>query len=292
MTDLSSSNPSADGKPKAKLSASNLAQRFLTAALLIPLLIAAIQAERPLWVWLWILVAQLTGLREWMNMTLPKEPPLSRWLGVALGVTLGTVIFYVPDAMVVMLTLCGVTITTFLYFLLRHGVIETVATRLSLQLAGILYAGVLIVPLALFKKHPGGGAWIYVCLTTSWMSDTLAYFAGRFLSRFWGRKLWPTVSPKKTMVGGLGGIAGSLLALAIAKLWYLPALGWLDVVLIAVPANLLGQLGDLAESLVKRSVGVKDSGVLLPGHGGMLDRIDALVFVVPYIYAYAYSRFF
>ena len=71
----------------------------------------------------------------------------------------------------------------------------------------------------------------------------------------------------------------------------MPQLSWIDVVAIAVPANILGQLGDLIESLIKRSVGVKDSGVLLPGHGGMLDRIDALLLVVPYVYAYAYLRF-
>ena len=84
---------------------------------------------------------------------------------------------------------------------------------------------------------------------------------------------------------------GSLVALTIAKLWYLSFLSWGDVLAIAIPANLLGQLGDLVESLIKRSVGVKDSGVLLPGHGGMLDRIDALILVVPYVYAYARWRF-
>jgi phosphatidate cytidylyltransferase len=161
-------------------------------------------------------------------------------------------------------------------------------------LAGILYAGVLIVPLALFKMDggpKGGGLWIYVCLTSAWVSDTFAYFAGRFLSRFWGAKLWEAISPKKTVIGACGGVVGSLVALAVAKLWYLPLAGvtlsWVDVLAIAIPANVLGQLGDLVESLIKRSVGVKDSGVLLPGHGGMLDRIDALILVVPYVYAYA-----
>ena len=88
------------------------------------------------------------------------------------------------------------------------------------------------------------------------------------------------------MVGALGGVAASQLALVIAKLWFLPQLTWFDTVAIAVPANVLGQAGDLCESLIKRSVGVKDSGALLPGHGGMLDRCDAVLFVAPYIYAY------
>ena len=84
---------------------------------------------------------------------------------------------------------------------------------------------------------------------------------------------------------------GSLGAVVVAKIWYLPTLTWMDVVLVAVPANILGQAGDLCESLIKRSFGVKDSGALLPGHGGMLDRVDALSFAVPYIYAYVICRF-
>ncbi|MFT3754942.1 MAG: phosphatidate cytidylyltransferase [Pseudoxanthomonas sp.] len=272
---------------------SNLLLRFLTAVVAVPLLILAINWREPYGVYLWVLAAQITGLREWMNMTLPRELPVTRWLGVAVGVGYGALLCWYPDAQLVLLGLCAVTIIGFLQFLFLHGAIETVAQRVSMWITGIFYAGILVTPLALFKIRglQGGGLWIYVCLSSAWLSDTFAYFAGRFLSRFWGRKLWEAISPKKTMIGGMGGVIGSLVALTIAKVWYLPFLGWDDVLLIAIPANVLGQLGDLVESLIKRSVGVKDSGVLLPGHGGMLDRIDALILVVPYVYAYAQWRF-
>lgn len=273
---------------------SNLVLRLLTAVALVPLLIAAIEWKQPYGVLAWVLLAQVTGLREWMNMTLPKEPVAGRALGVVFGVAYGATLAFCPHHGAALLGLCGLTIAGFLYFLFRHGAIDTVATRASLWLAGVLYAGVLIVPLALFKMPngpSGGGAWIYLCLTSAWFSDTFAYFAGRFLGPFIPNKLWPAVSPKKTWIGSIGGLVGSLVALAVAKLWYLPQLGWIDVCAIAIPANILGQLGDLAESLIKRSVGVKDSGVLLPGHGGMLDRIDALLFVVPFVYGYAIWRF-
>ena len=271
---------------------SNLLLRFLTAVVAVPLLILAIAWKEPYGVWAWVLIAQVAGLREWMNMTLPTDPKATRVLGVLAGVAYGNLLCWVPDGHVQMFGLFAVTALGLLYFLFAHGAIETVAARLSMWLTGILYAGVLIVPLLMFKTTPKlGGGFIYLCLTSAWVSDTGAYFAGRFLGPYIPAKLWPAVSPKKTWIGSVGGLCGSLLALVVAKLWYLPQLSWVDVVAIAVPANILGQLGDLIESLIKRSVGVKDSGVLLPGHGGMLDRIDALLLVVPYVYAYAYLRF-
>ena len=271
---------------------SNLVLRFLTAVVAVPLLILAIQWNEPYGVWAWILIAQVAGLREWMKMTLPAEPAVTRWLGVLAGVAYGNLLCWVPDAHIQMFGLFGVTALGLLYFLFAHGNIETVASRMSMWTLGIFYAGVLIVPLLMFKTTPKlGGGFIYLCLTSAWVSDTGAYFAGRFLGPFVPAKLWPAVSPKKTWIGSIGGLVGSVLALVVAKLWYLPMLSWVDVFAIAIPANILGQLGDLVESLIKRSVGVKDSGVLLPGHGGMLDRIDALLLVVPYVYAYAYLRF-
>ena len=125
-------------------------------------------------------------------------------------------------------------------------------------------------------------------LVVMWLGDTGAYFAGRFLGK---HKLYEAVSPKKTWEGAFGGIAGSLVAAIVMKLTrFHDALPWLDLVLIAVPGAMLGQMGDLVESLFKRSTGVKDSGSILPGHGGILDRIDAVLFFAPYMLVYVQLR--
>jgi len=124
-------------------------------------------------------------------------------------------------------------------------------------------------------------------LLVAWLADTGGYFAGRFLGK---TKLYEAVSPKKTWAGAWGGIAGSVIGVAALKLIMASYLTWADVFLLAIPGGVLGQLGDLTESLIKRSVGVKDSGALLPGHGGLLDRIDAVLFIAPYVYAYLVIR--
>jgi phosphatidate cytidylyltransferase len=268
---------------------SNLLARLLTAGLLIPFIILAIQWHNPLGVWSLVIAATAIGLREWMNMSNKEGPPVDRWFGVVMGTALAAAFYWLSDrAQLVPVLASFAVIATFLYFLFRYGAIETVAARVAFTVCGYFYVG-LLTYLALLKKRPvgDGGAWIYISLTIAWLSDTGAYFAGRFIGPLWPRKLYESVSPKKTVIGFFGGIGGSFLGLVIAKFWYLRPLTWIDCALIALPANLLGQMGDLCESLVKRSVGVKDSGALLPGHGGMLDRIDALLFVLPYVYCYS-----
>ncbi len=254
--------------------------------MLIPVLLAAIFWSNPIGWWLIVIVATALSLHEFYGMTMPKESATERMVGVVLGTALGATIYWRPALLVFVLG--GVTMAVFLYYVLAYRDMQTVAQRIGFQLAGFLYAGVLPSFVALLKTHGAdGGWWVLITLTLTWMSDTGAYFAGRFLGKYWPRKLYEAVSPKKTLIGACGGMAASILALVIAKLFYLPTLSWLDVGLIAVPANVLGQLGDLCESLLKRSVDVKDSGKLLPGHGGMLDRIDALIFTAPYVFMYA-----
>jgi phosphatidate cytidylyltransferase len=225
-----------------------------------------------------------------MNMTLQGSPTSERAFGVVLGLLVSLqLLFRTNDGLGLGLMLGFAVIATFVFLLFRYGKIETVAARLGAIVTGALYVGVLLVFVALLKKRGAdGGAWILLTLTVVWFSDTGAYFAGRFLGPTFPTKLYEAMSPKKTVVGAIGGLCGSMLAAGLAKLFYLRGLTWLDCALVAVPANLLGQVGDLAESMLKRSVGVKDSGALLPGHGGMLDRIDALLFAAPYIYAYTF----
>ena len=266
---------------------SNLAARLLTAAVLIPVLLGAILWQNPLGVWAIVFTATALGLNEFYKMTMPNEPASERGFGVLLGLVFGAALYWYGGE-VVTAVLAGVTLASFLFYLFRYRDMESVARRVTAMLTGILYVALLLTFVALLKKRGAdGGAWVFLTLTCTWFSDTGAYFAGRFIGPLWPVKLYESVSPKKTLIGGAGGLLASFGALVLAKYFYLPHLTWLDCVAVAVPANLLGQMGDLCESLLKRSVGVKDSGALLPGHGGMLDRIDALLFTAPYIYFYA-----
>jgi phosphatidate cytidylyltransferase len=176
-----------------------------------------------------------------------------------------------------------------LYYLFRFRDIPSVASRYAATVTGIVYAGYLLTYLAKLKliDPRQAGDTVLLVLVVAWLADTGGYFAGRFLGN---AKLYEAVSPKKTWAGAWGGIAGSVIGVAALKLVTARYLTWLDVALIAVPGGILGQLGDLTESLIKRSVGVKDSGALLPGHGGLLDRIDAVLFIAPYVYGYLVVR--
>jgi len=271
----------------------NLAQRALVAVIAVPIIIAVLYyVQRPEPWWALVFIASVIAMREFFVMTLPREDLIP---ALAIGaVACGefywlqpiTVLSYgnAPPALALgpSAALIVAVIAPALYYLFRFRDIATVATRFTATVTGIVYAGLLTTFLALLKLTGGGDAVVLV-LVVAWIADTGAYFAGRFLGK---TKLYEAVSPNKTWAGAFGGLAGSLVGAAALKLVSASWLSWLDVVAIAIPGGILGQLGDLAESLLKRSVGVKDSGTLLPGHGGLLDGIDAVLFIAPYTYAY------
>lgn len=281
----------------------NLAQRFLVAVVAVPLLLLLLYWHRPEPTWALIFVASILAMREFFAMTLPPEDRGPATVLGALAVAAfywcdPHTIAYAPTSKVLAaLAFAGSTIALVLaviapglYYLFRFRDIPSVAGRYAATVSGIVYAGFLTTFLAFLKRiDPNqAGDTVVIVLLVAWVADTGAYFAGRFLGK---RKLYEAVSPKKTWAGAWGGLAGSVLGVAGFKLVHADWLTWLDVVLIAIPGGILGQLGDLAESLIKRSVGVKDSGSLLPGHGGILDRIDAVLFIAPYTYAYLIARY-
>jgi len=147
--------------------------------------------------------------------------------------------------------------------------------------AGALYLGWLASRFVALRALPDGLWWLALALISTWITDSGAYFVGR---RWGRRKLAPRLSPKKTWEGGVGGwVIGVALTPLVAWLMGLPPLHGLGIGIVAAT---LAPFGDLAESMFKRQVGVKDSGALIPGHGGMFDRIDSLLFVVPAAYYY------
>jgi phosphatidate cytidylyltransferase len=151
------------------------------------------------------------------------------------------------------------------------------------QIQGIIYIPVLLSFLIIIRHSPQGMIWIFFLLAIVFAGDISALYVGTFFGR---HKLCPAVSPGKTIEGSLGGIAANLVIGGIAKILFLPQLPWGLSILFFIAVGVAGQVGDLFESELKRSSKVKDSGGILPGHGGFLDRIDALLFAAPVAYSF------
>jgi len=135
----------------------------------------------------------------------------------------------------------------------------------------------------LLRNQPKGLQWVFFLLMTVWAGDTCAYFTGTLIGK---HKLYPKISPKKSIEGLLGGLAGSIIVAFFFRRFFLQDLTWSHTVMLAFFIMILGQMGDFGESMIKRSVNVKDSSRLIPGHGGLLDRLDSLLFSTPFLYYY------
>jgi len=146
------------------------------------------------------------------------------------------------------------------------------------QIMGLIYIPLFLSYLVLIRNGQDGILWIYFLLVVVFAGDIGALYAGSFLGR---HKLCPAVSPGKTIEGSVGGLIVNLGAGAIFKYFFLSAYSWGLSLLFFISVGIAGQIGDLFESELKRSAGIKDSGGILPGHGGILDRIDALLFAAP-----------
>ncbi|MCW2277907.1 phosphatidate cytidylyltransferase [Heliophilum fasciatum] len=146
---------------------------------------------------------------------------------------------------------------------------------------GALMVGGLLSYLLLLRQFPQGEWTVLLTFLLTWATDTGAYFAGRFLGR---HRLAPRVSPKKTWEGSIGGaLLASLVAMVCGPLWF-PQIDVLSWAIAALIISALGQFGDLVESALKRMAGIKDSGTILPGHGGVLDRFDSTLWTAPAMY--------
>ncbi len=151
---------------------------------------------------------------------------------------------------------------------------------------GVFYIAWLLSHLIAIRQFNEGIVLVFFLFLVTWANDTAAYYSGMR----WGRHpMAPVVSPKKTWEGAAGGLLGSIAGAFACRAWFIPSLSTADALWLGLLLGVAAPLGDLCESILKRSAGVKDSGSLIPGHGGILDRIDSLIFTTPAFYYYLLS---
>jgi len=265
-------------------------KRVLTSLVLIPIL----------YVIVWMLpspyfrglaaVAAVIGLHEFYRMADSRgTKPLSK-LGMVLGALIVLGAFSgtrSPDAGL----LFGIVLSLFAVLtgrLFSSRPVEGALEDSAVTIFGILYVAMLFGFQVAIHKGNHGKEWLVLLYLVIWASDTGAYYVGTAFGR---RRLYEKISPKKSVEGLIGGVLASIGVALLCRMWLLPSsLGPAEAAFMGGILALVGTIGDLAESLLKRSAGIKDSGTLIPGHGGILDRMDSMLFAAPVLYFYLRMR--
>ncbi|MGD0345496.1 MAG: phosphatidate cytidylyltransferase [Terracidiphilus sp.] len=281
-------------------------KRVITALILVPLVLVLVFLPAQ-WQWLFSLtVAGTAALAGWEYLNLTRRcganPPRVATLVALLALFAANFVWPDSDHLLAVFGILGLGLLVYCTF---FKPVEEVIADASASIFCLLYTGLTLIALPALREQPYGSSVIVFLFCVVWAGDTSAYYVGRA----WGRhKLAPKLSPGKSWEGAVASIAGSLLVVAALvecatqqqAPWDSVVLSWLQRVcpsailsypdeiwywlVLAAVVNVAGQVGDLAESALKRSAAVKDSGDLLPGHGGVLDRIDALLLAAPVLW--------
>jgi phosphatidate cytidylyltransferase len=227
-----------------------------------------------------VFVATFFGLREYYHLVLPRSKWIERAVGIGLGLVVSIIISFgeikeiSPFFVIVLLILS-------LLFMVTSKDLSSTTSNMGMALFGILFIGFLLAYVSLIRNMTNGRLWVLFLIITVWAGDISALLSGSFFGR---HKLYPKISPKKTFEGLVGAIVGSIIVALAFALLFIPNLQKGSCILLAIGLGVFGQLGDFTESMLKRSAQVKDSGTLIPGHGGMLDRLDSFLFSAPFLH--------
>ncbi len=260
-------------------------KRWISGLILAPCLILLILFAPPLLFLLFILGVSLLGLKEYYALALPELPTSKKMWGIFLSLLL-PIFLYPRDSAWFGAGVALILILLFILTLSEQRDFSRQVDRVSRHILGLFYIPFLLAHFLLMHRMEEGRLWILFTLVVTYCGDTAAFYVGRT----WGRKkLAPAISPGKTVEGSAGAVGGSVAGALFFHFSFLPQLPVLQTLFLAVGVGMIGQMGDLFESLLKRSAAIKDSGTLIPGHGGLLDRIDSVLFAAPLVYYYAWG---
>jgi phosphatidate cytidylyltransferase len=267
-------------------------KRVLTAVVLLPFLIFIIEFASPLFFTLLMGVSALLALQEFFSLAKKSGMEPYSLPGHVLALALIASFHLCSRNQSTAALLLLLAALSFLGLGLSRGDrLTQVLPGAAATLLGLVYIPTALGLLITVRSNTSLGRdaphWIFFFLSAVWLGDTAAYCVGQTLGR---HKLAPVISPKKTIEGALGGLLGSALAALLGKKILVPGASLLGLLFLSGLMGVASQFGDLAESALKRGAGIKDSSNLLPGHGGLLDRIDGVLFAAPVLFGY--TRFF
>lgn len=228
-----------------------------------------------------IVLAVFLGGDEFIRMTTVPVTSLDRFFLNCIITIPAIVVSFSPDTSHLMAALLGAFGLAVSYSLYRYRVLADCFQLLSRLGFGLFYVGVLAAFLILLRALPEGASWVLIASAITASSDSGAYFVGKKLGR---RKLCPNISPNKTVEGAVGGIVSAVIMALLFAVVLLPSFNVFNLIVVSIVLTVVGIAGDLTESIIKRGTGTKDSGSFLAGHGGILDRVDSLLFVAPVFY--------
>jgi phosphatidate cytidylyltransferase len=255
-----------------------LQQRLISAAIGLPIFIIIVWLGNP-WFALLLAIIAILGSIEFYRMTSHNKIRPIAYFGVAISFLI-IISPYYPNFITKPCILTFAIIISLIWLLFQSSK-EGAFNNWAWIMAGILYIGWTISYWAELRNLEHGREWMLCSILTVMASDTGAFFVGKT----WGKHyLAPTISPKKTWEGAIGGLLCSIIASIILGIVFSLPLNYWGLVLLGFIISTLAQLGDLVESLLKRNTSVKDSGNLIPGHGGILDRIDSFIFTGVAVY--------
>ena len=258
-----------------------LRKRVLSSLALIPIIVAAIWFGDP---WFTVIIAlfAILGTTEFYRLAKASggEPAASLGLLLVLAFIIGA---HSTDERVPPL-LVTTTILLPLIWLIWNQNRAKAFLSWAFTLAGVFYIGWTMSHFVLLRELADGRDWVFMAILGTFACDTTAYFTGRV---FGEHKMAPSISPGKTWEGAAGGMTGAMAAvIALGLITGLDEIGYSKLVFLGLLLGLFAQIGDLSESMLKRSSGVKDAGTIIPGHGGVLDRLDSIIFSVVLVYYY------
>ena len=263
-------------------------KRLLTALIIVPPFLLLIRFGPPYGLLILVSVAAVLGLYEFYQMTLPEQGAGAKIAAIALGAVLCVLFQWAPYG-AIFLFLVVILLALFFGYAFFSQELILLPSRIGMTFLGIIYVPFLLSHITLINKLPQGVFWVLLLMATVWIGDTFALAIGSWLGR---HKLSPRISPHKTIEGFFACFVGAILTVFVCKSLFLPTLMIADALMVATGIALFGQLGDLSESMIKRGAKVKDSGTMIPGHGGMLDRLDSFLFAAPFLYNFlAYKMF-